>query len=60
MSLNYEPEQLRRAPAGLAAPPPRNADRIPQREFKLSWREAGPPNHLDNQVDLEQTLKPGT
>jgi len=25
-----------------------------KREFKLPWREAGPPNHLDNAVDSDQ------
>ena len=35
-----------------------------KRDSKLSWREAGPPNHLDDQVDLDQwvtlsaTIKP--
>jgi len=24
------------------------------REFKFPWREAGPPNHLDDQVDSDQ------
>ena len=24
------------------------------REFKLPWREAGPPNHHDDKVDLDQ------
>jgi hypothetical protein len=23
-------------------------------EFKLPWREAGPPNHLDDEVDSDQ------
>jgi len=23
-------------------------------EFKLPWREAGPPNHLDDKVDSDQ------
>ena len=25
-----------------------------KREFKLPWREAGPPNHLNDQVDSDQ------
>ena len=25
-----------------------------KREFKLSWCEAGPPNHLDDKVDSDQ------
>ena len=25
-----------------------------EREFKLPWREAGPPNHLDAKVDSDQ------
>ena len=25
-----------------------------QREFKLPWREAGPPNHHDNQMESDQ------
>ena len=25
-----------------------------EREFKLSWREAGSPNHLDDKVDSDQ------
>ena len=25
-----------------------------KREFKLPWREAGPPNHLDDKVDSDQ------
>ena len=25
-----------------------------KREFKFPWREAGPPNHLDDQVDSDQ------
>jgi len=25
-----------------------------KREFKLPWREAGPPNHHDNKVDSDQ------
>jgi len=24
-----------------------------EREFKLPWREAGPPNHLDDKVDSD-------
>jgi hypothetical protein len=24
------------------------------KEFKLPWREAGPPNHYDDEVDLDQ------
>ena len=27
-----------------------------EREFKIPWREAGPPNHLDDKVDLDQEL----
>ena len=28
--------------------------RLPgKREFKLPWREAGPPNHLDDKVDSD-------
>ena len=27
-----------------------------KREFKLSWREAGPPNHLDDKVDSGQKV----
>ena len=27
-----------------------------RREFKLSWRKAGPPNHLDDGVDLDQQV----
>ena len=26
------------------------------REFKLPWREAGPPNHLDDKVDSDQQV----
>ena len=25
-----------------------------KREFELPWREAGPPNHLNDQVDQDQ------
>ena len=25
-----------------------------KKEFKLLWREAGPPNHHDDKVDLDQ------
>jgi hypothetical protein len=25
-----------------------------RRQFKLPWREAGPPNHLDDKVDVDQ------
>ena len=25
-----------------------------KREFKRAWREAGPPNHLDDKVDSDQ------
>ena len=25
-----------------------------EREFKLPWREAGPPNYLDDKVDSDQ------
>ena len=29
--------------------------RLPgKKEFKLPWREAGPPNHLDDKVDPDQ------
>ena len=27
-----------------------------EREFKLPWREAGPPNHLDDEVDSDQEV----
>ena len=27
-----------------------------KREFKLPWREAGPPNHLDEKVDVDQSV----
>ena len=27
-----------------------------QREFKLPWREAGPPNHHDEKVDSDQQV----
>ena len=27
-----------------------------KREFKLPWREAGPPNHHDDEVDPDQKL----
>ena len=27
-----------------------------KREFKLPWREAGPPNHHDDQVDSDQQV----
>ena len=27
---------------------------VAQVEFKLPWREAGPPNHHDNKVDSDQ------
>ena len=27
---------------------------FPKREFKLPWREAGPPNHHDDKVDADQ------
>ena len=27
-----------------------------KREFKLPWREAGPPNYLDDGVDLDQEV----
>ena len=26
------------------------------REFKLPWREAGPPNYLDDKVDSDQKV----
>ena len=37
---------------------PRKADvRLPEkRELQFSWREAGPPNHLDDNVDLDQQV----
>ena len=25
-----------------------------KKKFKIPWREAGPPNHLDDNVDLDQ------
>ena len=25
-----------------------------KREFKIPWREAGPPNHLDDKLDSDQ------
>ena len=28
-------------------------------KFKLSWREAGPPNNHDDEVDLDQSPIPG-
>ena len=27
-----------------------------KREFKVPWREAGPPNHLDDKVDSNQKV----
>ena len=27
-----------------------------QRDFKLPWREAGPPNHHDDKVDSDQPI----
>ena len=27
-----------------------------KREFKLPWREAGPPNHLDDKADSDQEV----
>ena len=27
-----------------------------KREFKLPWREAGPPNHHDDKVDSDQKI----
>ena len=27
-----------------------------KKKFNLSWREAGPPNHLDDKVDSDQAL----
>jgi len=27
-----------------------------KREFKLPWRQAGPPNHLDDKVDSDQEV----
>ena len=27
-----------------------------KREFKIPWREAGPPNHLDDKVDSDQRV----
>jgi len=33
--------------------PPGHVLRV-QREFKLQWREAGPPNHHDDTVDSDQ------
>ena len=27
-----------------------------KREFKLPWREAGPPDHLDDKVDSDQQV----
>jgi len=30
-----------------------------KREFKLPWREAGPPNHHDDKVDSDLQVKPG-
>ena len=30
------------------------AGRAPRTEFKLPWRDAGPPNHLDDRVDSDQ------
>ena len=46
-----------------APPPPRSEPRSStrykatwKREFKLPWREAGPPNHLDDVVDADQLV----
>ena len=27
-----------------------------KRTFKLPWREAGPPNHLNDEIDLDQQV----
>ena len=47
------------ASAGVASAfPPYLPPRFP---FKLPWREAGPPNHLDDKVDSDQqVVKKGT
>ena len=29
-----------------------------KREFKLQWREAGPPNHLDDEVESDLDRNP--
>jgi len=49
-------EEARSLP--LRLPPPLN-HLVPKwmcvgREFKLPWREAGPPNHRDDKVDSDQ------
>ena len=39
----------------FARPEPRvQVLRLREREFKLPWREAGPPNHHDDKVDSDQ------
>ena len=39
------------------SPCPQVDVRLPgKREFKLPWREAGPPNHLDDKVESDQVV----
>ena len=42
--------------AALPEPPACRTRHLPppRREFKLPWREAGPPNHHDDTVDSDQ------
>jgi len=34
--------------------PGKGNSNLGKREFKLPWREAGPPNHHDDKVDSDQ------
>ena len=42
------------APAGPSQERQLPVDATWKREFKLPWREAGPPNHQDDKVDPDQ------
>ena len=47
-------ELLDREVGGLPLRVQRDRVQLWEREFKLPWREAGPPNHHDDDVDSDQ------
>ena len=55
MTVLYVPDSLDSGAERRVDLEPRTVDvRLPEREFKLPWREAGPPNHHDDNVDSDQ------
>jgi len=58
MSLKYEPaSEPLHISAGAGGRPdggPGACTATWEREFKIPWREAGPPNHYDDKVDSDQ------